>query len=114
MGSTVETVVNTPLLVFTRSPTCACAIPAMPSIGETMRVNPRWSSAGEKRPLFPHPVLRFENGFNLHLLFLLHMFGRMFSAKSYLTWRTMPLMLCRRTISAASNALELGRSAFGE
>src|SRR5580704_16820176 len=51
MGSTVETVVNTPLLVFTRSPTCACAIPAMPSIGETMRVNPR---------LMPG---RFDSGF---------------------------------------------------
>ena len=53
-------------------------------------------------------------GIDLHLLFLLLLVGRMFSAKSYSTWRTMPLMSCRTTISSASNALKLARSAFGE
>jgi len=33
--------VSAPLLALTRLPTCACAIPAMPSIGETMRVKLR-------------------------------------------------------------------------
>jgi len=41
MGSTVETVVMAPLDGLTKAPTCNCAIPGMPSIGETSRVNPK-------------------------------------------------------------------------
>ena len=41
----METVVSGPLLVLTRSPTCAWAIPAMPSIGETTRVKLRLIAA---------------------------------------------------------------------
>jgi hypothetical protein len=44
MGSTVETVVIT-VSVFTRSPTCDFAIPAIPSIGDVTCVQPRLSWA---------------------------------------------------------------------
>jgi hypothetical protein len=46
IGSTVETVVSSAVaLGLSRSPICALAIPAMPLIGEVIRVKPRLSLA---------------------------------------------------------------------
>ena len=45
MGFTVETVVSGAPAGVTRSPTWMVAIPAMPSIGEAIRVNPSFTSA---------------------------------------------------------------------
>ena len=41
MGSSVDTVVSVPLFGPTRSPTCAVAMAAIPSIGDRMVVKPR-------------------------------------------------------------------------
>jgi len=45
IGSTVETVVSGALVVLIKFPTWACAMPAIPSMGEMMRVKPKLSSA---------------------------------------------------------------------
>src|SRR5579863_1458713 len=45
----VETVVITPLAGLTSAPTCSCAIPGIPSIGDVILVNPRGLDRGFAR-----------------------------------------------------------------